>query len=55
MCLHKHDNYCEITTYGDLAKYKAVLLCIQCGGQRFIHQEPAWNTSPSASAMPYKG
>jgi hypothetical protein len=39
-CLHKHDDYCDVTTYGDFAKYKAVLLCIQCGGQRLISREP---------------
>lgn len=39
MCLHKHDEYCDITTWGDLAKYDAVLLCIQCGGCRYIYRE----------------
>lgn len=39
ICPHKHDEYCDITTYGDLAKYHAVLLCIECGGERYIYRE----------------
>lgn len=37
MCLCKGCEYCDITTWGD-SKYKAILLCICCGGHRFIHR-----------------
>lgn len=37
-CLHKHDDYCYITTYEDFARFREVLLCI-CGGVRYEHWE----------------
>lgn len=37
ICLHKHDDYCDITTFEDSAKYYSVLICIECGGLRYEH------------------
>jgi hypothetical protein len=41
ICLHKHDGWCDITTWADYAKYDAVLLCLECGGRRLLHRG-AW-------------
>lgn len=38
-CLHKHDEYCDITTFELCVKYYAVLICIPCGGFRYVHRE----------------
>lgn len=39
MCLGKSGECVDITTYRDSATYESVLLCLSCGGYRYIHRE----------------
>lgn len=45
MCLHKHDEYVDFTKYGDPWKYRAVMICIECGGDRYEYWGVPWPTT----------